>query len=209
MLVGITGIPGSGKSTLLSLFKEREFPVFDSDEVVSQLYRKEKVLKEIKKKFPKYFSKGILLKEDFSNYVFSSKKALQKLEKILHPLVLKELLKFKKKNKDKVAVAEVPLLFEKKLEKYFDITVCVLRKKEESLKSFARYNFITLKEAKRRASFQFPLSLKKKKADFVVKNNGTLEDLKWEFLVLLKYLKIMEMKKSFRNYSHKNPKNKT
>ncbi|MEJ5166614.1 MAG: dephospho-CoA kinase [Thermoanaerobaculia bacterium] len=195
MLVGITGIPGSGKSTLLLFFKNKGFPVFESDEVVRNLYRKRAVLRELKRNFPQFFSGGIFLKEDFSHYIFSSKKALSKLEKILHPLVLKELLKFKKKNKKNIAVAEVPLLFEKRLEKYFDFTICVSRNKREALKSFAKSKGISLKEAERRASFQFPLSLKKKKADYVIKNNGTLQDLKNQFFIFLKVLN-MKMKKS-------------
>lgn len=197
MLVGITGIPGSGKSTLLHLFEKQGFPVFNSDEVVKQLYKKEVVLKEIKKNFPKFFSGGFFLKEEFSNYVFSSKKALQKLEKILHPRVLKELLKFKKKNKKNIAFAEVPLLFEKKLEKLFDFTICVTRNKNEALKSFAREKGISLEEAKKRASFQLPLAVKRKKADFVVKNDKTVEDLRLEIFLVLKILKI-KMIKTFR-----------
>lgn len=194
MLIGITGIPGCGKSTFLSLFKNKGFPVFESDEVVRNLYRKREVLRELKKNFPQFFFGGTFHKADFSNYVFSSKKALNKLEKILHPLVLKELLKFKKKNKKNIAVAEVPLLFEKKLEKYFDFTICVSRNKRESLKSFAKSKGISLKEAERRSSFQFSLSLKKKKADYVIKNSGTLQDLKKQFFILLKILNMKMIK---------------
>lgn len=208
MLIGITGIPGSGKSTLLKLFKEKGFPAFDSDEVVRKLYKKMAVLKEIKKNFPEFFSPGTFLKEDFSKYVFSSRKALLKLERILHPEVLKELLKFKEKNKKNIAVAEVPLLFEKKLEKYFDFTVCISRNKREALKSFARGKGISFREAERRASFQFPPSLKKKKADFVIKNSGTLQDLKNQFLILLKTLD-MKMKKSLRKDCNKYSQYKT
>lgn len=185
MLIGITGIPGSGKSTLLKLFKEKGFPIFDSDEVVRNLYKKRKILKELKKNFPEFFSGSIFLKEDFSKYVFSSRKALLKLERILHPEVLKELLKFKEKNKKNIAVAEVPLLFEKKLEKYFYFTVCISRNKRDALKSFARSKGISLREAERRASFQMPLIIKKKKADAVIENNGTIEDLKRKFEILL------------------------
>ena len=193
MLVGITGIPGSGKTTFVSFFKKEGFPVFISDEVVKNLYKKKNVIKKIKEKFPQFFKKDLFLKKEFSKFIFKSEKNLEILENILHPLVLKELLKFKEKNKGKISVAEVPLLFEKNLESLFDIIICISRYEENSLRKFAEDKNISFEEAKRRASFQLPLKLKEEKSDIVIKNNGNIEDLKKEFYNFLKKI-VMKMK---------------
>jgi dephospho-CoA kinase len=193
LLVGITGIPGSGKTTFVSFFKKEGFPVFISDEVVKNLYKKKNVIKKIKEKFPQFFKKDLFLKEEFSKFIFKSEKNLEILENILHPLVLKELLKFKEKNKGKISVAEVPLLFEKNLESLFDIIICISRYEENSLRKFAENKNISFEEAKRRASFQLPLKLKEEKSDIVIKNNGKIEDLKKEFYNFLKKI-VMKMK---------------
>ncbi len=190
MLIGITGIPGSGKSTFVSFFKKEGIPVFLSDEVVKNLYKEKDVLEKIKEKFPQFFKKDLFLKKNFSEFIFKSEENLKEIEDILHPIVLKELFDFREKNKGKIAVAEVPLLFEKKLEGYFDLIICISRNEKEALKKFAEEKKISFEEAKLRASFQLPLKLKEKKSDIVIKNNGSLEDLKKKFYLLLKRLKV-------------------
>lgn len=185
MLIGITGMPGSGKSTFLSFFKEKNISTFNSDEIVRNLYKKKYFLKKIKKIFPDYFNGDIFLKENFSSFVFSSKEKLLQLEEIIHPIVLKKLLNFKEKNKNKISVAEVPLLFEKKLENYFDLIICISKKEEESLKKFSNEKKISLKEAIIIYSHQIPILEKEKKADLVIKNDGTIDDLKNKFLDFL------------------------
>lgn len=189
MLIGITGIPGSGKSTFLSFFKEKKIPVFDSDKVVKKLYKKKEFLEEIKEIFPNFFKGGNLLKKEFALYVFSSKKNLKKLEKIIHPKVIKELLKFKEKNKEKFSVAEVPLLFEKNLENLFDLIICISCPLEVALKNFSKVKNISIDEAKKRTSYQMVLSIKKRKADLIIENDGTIKDLKKKFNIFLNDLK--------------------
>ena len=189
MLIGITGILGSGKSTFLNFFKEKKFPVFNSDEVVKKLYKKKKIIKKIKNKFPQFFKKNKLLKKEFSNYIFSSKENLEKLEEIIHPEVLKELIKFKEKNKRKISAAEVPLLFEKKLENIFDIIVCISTSEKIALKNFSIEKNISIEEAKKRLQYQMPIEEKKKLSNYVIENDGTIDDLRKKFNLFLNEIK--------------------
>lgn len=189
MLIGITGILGSGKSTFLNFFKEKKIPVFNSDEVVRKLYKKKEFLKIIKKQFPQFFKKNKLLKKELSNYIFSSKENLEKLEEIIHPEVLKELIKFKEKNKGKISAAEVPLLFEKKLENIFDIIVCISASEKIALKNFSKEKNISIQESKKRLLYQMPIKEKKKLSHYVIENDGTIEDLKKKFNLFLNEIK--------------------
>lgn len=190
MFIGITGIPGSGKSTILSFFKEIGFATFNSDEVVRKLYEDKKVLREIKSAFPEFFKSNEFKIKEFSNFIFSSKENLIKLEMIIHPKVLKELIKFKEENKN--AVAEVPLLFEKNLEELFDLIICVSAPEEFAIKNISRKKSITEEEARKRMHFQLPISVKKERSNVVIENNGTLEELREKFNRFLKDYKILE-----------------
>lgn len=189
MLIGITGILGSGKSTFLNFFKEKKIPVFNSDEVVRKLYEKKEFLKIIKKQFPQFFKGDKFLKKEFSNYIFSSKENLEKLEEIIHPEVLKELIKFKEKNKGKISAAEVPLLFEKKLENIFDIIVCISTSEKIALKNFSKGKNISIQESKKRLLYQMPIKEKKKLSHYAIENDGTIEDLKKKFNLFLNEIK--------------------
>lgn len=189
MLIGITGILGSGKSTFLNFFKEENFSVFNSDEVAKKLYKKKEFIKKIKNQFPQFFKKNKFLKKEFSNYIFSSKENLRKLEEIIHPEVLKELIRFKEKNKGKISAAEVPLLFEKNLEDFFDITVCISTSEEIALKNFSIEKNISIEEAKKRLLYQMPIEEKKKLSHYVIENDGTIEDLRKKFNLFLNEIK--------------------
>ncbi len=189
MLIGITGIPGSGKSTFLSFFKKKGIPTFNSDEIVKKIYEKKSILKKIKKDFPQFFKNETFLIKDFAPFIFSREEYLKKLEEIIHPEVIKKLIKFKEKNKDKIAVAEVPLLFEKNLENFFDLTICISMDEEKALKNFSKAKNISIKEAKKRFSHQMDLKTKEKKANYVIKNNGTLLEFEKKFEEIFKIIR--------------------
>ncbi len=188
MLIGITGIPGSGKSTFLSFFKKKGIPTFNSDEIVKEIYKKKSILKKIKKEFPQFFKRDTFLKKDFPPFIFSKEENLKKLEEIIHPEVIKRLIRFKEKNKDKIAVAEVPLLFEKNLENFFDLTICISMDEGKALKNFSKEKKISIEEAKKRFSYQLDLKIKEKKANYVIKNNGTLLELEKKFEEIFNHL---------------------
>lgn len=189
MFIGITGIPGSGKSTFLNFFKEKKFPVFNSDEVVKKLYKKKEFIKKVKNQFPQFFKGDKFLKKEFSNYIFSSKENLKKLEEIIHPEVLKELIRFKEKNKGKISAVEVPLLFENKLENLFDIIVCISTSEKIALKNFSIEKKISIEEAKKRFLYQIPIEDKKRLSHCVIENYGTVEDLRKKFNLFLNKIK--------------------
>ncbi len=127
--IAITGKIGSGKTTLSKIIKSLGYKVFESDEIVKSLLKTDLVKKELIKNFSKKI-KNLFRNDDevnlkkLSDYVFSEKKELEQLEKIIHPLIKKRKEVFLKKNcKDTLLFFDIPLLFEKKMHKNFDYII--------------------------------------------------------------------------------------
>ena len=87
ILIGITGIIGSGKTLALNFFIQKKITVFSADEEVKKIIEKKIVKDKIYKKFPSAFSRKKIDKNKLALIVFSDKKKLNCLEKIIHPLV--------------------------------------------------------------------------------------------------------------------------
>ena len=126
--IAITGNIGSGKSTVTKIVRELGFKVFDSDQEVEKAMTKrdlvDKINKEFKLKIPGLIKRGKIDKIKLGEFVFSNSKELKKLEKIVHPKVWESKEKFFKTNCNESAVfLDIPLLFEKKLQRNFDFII--------------------------------------------------------------------------------------
>ena len=100
--IGIVGDIGSGKSYVAKQFG---FPVFNADNEVKKIYKKNrKCFKKLKAAFPKYMFSFPIKKKELSNVVFENKNNVKKLNKIIHPEVRLKMKKFINKNKKKKAV---------------------------------------------------------------------------------------------------------
>ena len=168
--IGILGAIGSGKSYVARNFG---YPVFNADNEVAQLYRKNrKCYLRLKKKFPTYINSFPIKKNKLSEAVLDNKNNLKKIIKIVHPLVKKKMNVFFKKNKKKkIVILDIPLLIENKINKKNYVLIFVDAKKKEikkRLKKRPKFNKKIFKILKR---LQLPVEKKKKKSDFVIKNN--------------------------------------
>ena len=168
--IGIVGDIGSGKSYVARKFG---FPVFDADFEVSKIYKKSrKCFKKLKKIFPNHIFSFPIKKKELSRAVSENKNNVKKINKIIHPEVRLRMDKFLNKNKKKKAVVlDIPLLLEGKINKKEDILVFVESKKKEINKRLKkRYNF-NIGIFKKLKKLQLPLEIKKKKSNFIIKNN--------------------------------------
>ena len=168
--IGIVGDIGSGKSYVARQFG---FPVFNADNEVKKIYKKnKKCFKKLKRTFPKYIFSFPIKKKELSNVVFENKNNIKKINKIIHPEVRLKMRKFLKRNKNKVAVVlDVPLLLEGRIYKKKDVLLFVQAKKKDINKKLKkRYNF-NPKIIKKLKELQLPLETKKKKSDFIIKND--------------------------------------
>ena len=121
--IGITGSLASGKTTASKILSYKKGPLFSADKIVRNLYSIKKFKKIVSREF------GI---KNYSNI-----KKIIKLEKIIHPLVRKEMHKFLKKNKkEKFTFLEIPLLIESKLMKNFDVIIFIKAKRRIRMQRF-------------------------------------------------------------------------
>ena len=182
--IGITGSIASGKSTASKIISDIRGPLFSADKVVKKLYKKKSFKKIISNKLKiKLNSK---FKDELKKSILIKKNDLNKLEKIIHPFVRKEMFNFLKKNrKKKFLFLEIPLLVESKLTKYFDKIIFIKANKKIRL---SRYKSNGGKEQLfvRLDAKQLTDTKKMKLCDHVVVNNKSLIVLKKNLLNIIK-----------------------
>ena len=170
--IGILGDIGSGKSFVAQKFG---YPVFSADQEVAKLYQKnKKIFIKLKKKLPKYIHSFPVQKKEISNAILSNNNNLNKIVKIIHLEIRKKLNNFLKKNQHKkFVILDIPLLLENKLNKKEDILIFVQSKKIEILKRLKKRNNFNQKLFNKFKNIQLPLDYKRKKSQFIIKNNFT------------------------------------
>ena len=168
--IAILGDIGSGKSYVAKQFG---YPVFNADVEVAKLYRKSrKCYNRLKKVLPAYIVSFPIKKNEISKAIIADKWNLKKIVKIVHPEVRFSMNNFIKKNKSKkFVILDIPLLIENKINKKNDVLIFVDAKKKEIKKRLKKRSNFNAKIAKKFKKLQLPIELKKKKSDFVIKNN--------------------------------------
>tara|TARA_A100001388_G_C28651364_1_gene442106 strand:- start:287 stop:856 length:570 start_codon:yes stop_codon:yes gene_type:complete len=168
--IGILGDIGSGKSYVAKCFG---FPVFNADLEVAKIYKNNrKVFKKLKKELPNYFNSFPVKKKEIIDAILSNKQNLRKIIRIVHYEVRKKMNDFLKKNKDKkLIVLDIPLLLENKINKKKDILIFVESKKSEILKRLKKRKNFNIKILNNFKKIQLSLVLKKKRSQFIIKNN--------------------------------------
>ena len=168
--IAVLGDIGSGKSYVAKQFG---YPVFNADTEVAKLYRKSrKCYNKLKKALPEYIVSFPVKKIEISKAIIADQYNLKKIIKIIHPEVRSNMNNFIKKNKNKkLIILDIPLLMENKINKKNDILIFVEAKKKEINKRLKKRHNIDPKILKKLKKFQLSLELKKRKADFVIKNN--------------------------------------
>jgi dephospho-CoA kinase len=180
--IGLTGGIGSGKSTVAQYLRQRGYQVIDADQLAHRaLNPGTNTFQEI----VEIFGKGILSKDGtvdrkkLGSMVFKDPTKLARLEFIVHPFVQLEAERERKKlaTSQEFAFYDVPLLFEKKLEKKFDQIWVVALDPETQISRLKKRNSWSEEEIQSRISAQLPLSEKVARADVVIRNDGTLAEL--------------------------------
>ena len=183
--VAILGDIGSGK-TFVS--KQFGYPIFNADEEVRKIYKKDKsCFLKIKKALPKFILSNSLNKNEITNAILDDFKNLNKISKIVHPLVRKKLNYFLLKNKKKkMVVLDIPLFIENKLHKKDDILVFIDAKKndiQKKLKKRKNYNKTIFNNLK---LIQLPLAKKKRISKFTLVNNFNSNKTKKDIIIIKK-----------------------
>lgn len=178
-ILGITGGIASGKSLIVKILMDLGVLVISDDEIVHSLLSQSYYLNEIRKLFGnEVFDGEILNRKKLGKIIFSSEEERKKLNNLLHPPVLKIMREeIEKRKKEKGILAfEVPLLFEVKIEDWFDEIWVVYVPLEKQLERLIKRDNIPYEEALNKINSQMPLEEKVKRADYVIDNSGSIED---------------------------------
>jgi dephospho-CoA kinase len=178
--VGITGGLGCGKSTASRLFEQVGFSRLDSDAIVrDRVLPSEPVKAALRQRYGEgiFGAAGLLDRPELARRVFSDDAERTWLEDLVHPRVFAVWREEFAAGIDQRWVVEVPLLFEKALENWFDFTVCVALSPEEQLARLEQRG-LSRELAGQRISKQLPLARKIELSDFVLWNQGSPDFLK-------------------------------
>jgi len=168
--IAVLGDIGSGKSYVAKQFG---YPVFDADAEVSKLYKQSrKCYHKLKKKLPAFVTSFPVKKSKLVSAIIANKDNLKKIIKIVHPLIRKKMNIFLKKNKNKkIIVLDIPLLIENKIYRNNFVLVFIDAKQKEIRKRLKKRSNFNIKIFKKLKKLQLPVEKKRKKSDFIIKNN--------------------------------------
>ena len=201
--IALTGGVATGKSTALQLMNKLGCSTISSDAIVKELIQHDDVLrKKLKIAFNCLDNNGNINKKVLSKIIFNDDRAKQKLEELIHPLVkiVREEFFARCMNRGDVlfAVCETPLFFEKGLEKEFDYSILITASLDLRID-----RFIESGKGNQEKFFQITKNQmldieKKQKADFIINNNSSKEELKKKIQQVL--IKINEKYSKTYNY---------
>ncbi len=188
MIIGITGGIASGKTEVAKVFQKKGAKVISGDEIGKEVVEKNQVvLRKLVNTFGKGIlnTKGRLNRRKLGEVAFSNEKNKEKLNEIVHPELLRELKlrikKFRKarksRNRKQLLVIDAALIVEWKLYTELDKLILVTSTRKKRLERL-RYLGLSKKIALDRIKRQVTDSRRRRYADFVISNNGSLKQLK-------------------------------
>ncbi len=181
-IAGITGGLGCGKSTVAGIFERRGYRRIDSDALVRErVLVSPGVVSSLRARYGAAVvdDQGVVHRGALAERVFADEAELRWLEELTHPAVFALWRTAFAAEPAAQWVVEVPLLFEKALENWFDFTVCVACAPGQQLVRLEQRG-LPRSLAGQRISKQLPLARKIELSDFVLWNEGTLEFLQAE-----------------------------
>lgn len=189
MKVGLSGGIGCGKSTILGFFREAGWRTVDSDAVVRELLATDaEVQAQLRSRWGEaVFADGAVDRGAVAKRVFGHEGDLKWLEELLHPLVRESWLASIDQAPDANWLVEIPLLFEKRLETRFDLTVCVTSPPDVVADRMVVRAY-TEAQIEQRRKQQMPLEEKIERADYLISNAGSLEFLKQQTTRLIEQI---------------------
>ncbi len=192
ILIGLTGSIGSGKSAVADIFERNGIPVLRADLIAKELMASDPAMMDaIREAFgaeaygPEGLNRGYLARQ-----IFNDKEKLERMNAIVHPRTIAQQGVRAQAFFDqgyRAVACEAALIFESEGEGRFDYIVVVDADRDLRLQRAAERDNAALEDVIRRDEAQIPAQQKVEQADFVIKNNGTLQDLERNtaFIVML------------------------
>ena len=180
MKVGLTGGIGAGKSTVADLFAQRGAVVIRADELARQVIEKSTAgFDQVVSRFGENIldTNGKINRAKLAAIVFNDQESLTELENIIHPLVREKSNQImNEQTPETIIVNEIPLLLEKGMQPLFDFLVIVISSEKNRLARLINSGF-TKEQVLARMSKQVDDETRKASADFLIVNDGNLDQL--------------------------------
>ncbi len=193
-VIGLCGGSGSGKGAVGLIFLHNGYLVLDTDKIYRDMTdNPSKCLAALQSEFGRAIitNSGALDRKKLAGIVFSDKSKLNKLNEISHKFILDEVrenIKSAEKKGYAGVIVDAPLLYESGFNSECDAVVAVIADTEKRLERIMKRDGISKEEAERRVNSQIPDEQLEQKADFIVVNNGGIEDLGEKILEIISKL---------------------
>lgn len=201
LILGITGSFGSGKSIVAGLFASSKAKVIDADKIAHLVIRRGS---RAYKRICLVFGKEVIGKNKeidrrkLAQAAFRNKNSIKKLNSIVHPEVIRIIKRKIKAVKSGIVVLDAPLLIEAGLKKLVDKLIVVETAREEQIRRIRSKTHLSRSQILKRIKYQVSLSRKVGLADFIIDNNGSLEETKRRVKKISKKLGLSLVTKSKR-----------
>lgn len=178
-IIGLTGGIATGKSTVSKNLLKKGFHIIDADQLIKNIYKKEKTFHFIKENYPKAIENNSINFHQLRNILFTSSFELNQVEDFLYPQLKEEFLKNSPKNKKELIIYDVPLLFEKNLHQKVDFCTLVYSDKMTQIKRVIKRDNCSREIAEKILQNQISLEKKKEMSHYVLMNTAetTLHNL--------------------------------
>lgn len=192
IVIGLTGSFGSGKTTVAKILSSYGIRIIDADKIARSCFnRKNKIYRRVVSVFgDKILGPGRNIdRSKLGKIVFSSQELLGKLNRIVHPEVIR-IIKLKINSVKKgVIVLDAPLLLEAGLRKAVDSLVVVTISKDKQFSRLIKKTSLKRADIARRIKYQIPLRVKARLADFIIDNNDSLAETRKQVKELIMKLR--------------------
>ncbi|CAK8053562.1 dephospho-CoA kinase [Eupransor demetentiae] len=184
-IIGLTGGIATGKSTVSKMLAQAGFPIVDADLVAREVVEPgTTTLEKIKMAFgANIIDNGVLDRKRLGERIFADPSQRRELDQIIQPAIksaMEDKIAFWRMQKVPLLIIDLALLFERGYDKtdLFDKIVLVMTDRRIQLERLMARNHLSLAEAEQRVNSQMKSEQKLAGADFVIDNNGNLDDLK-------------------------------
>lgn len=205
-IVGLTGSLGTGKTTVAAMFAQLGAQIIDADRIAHRLMgRRGPCFRPI----IEYFGQDILMRghidrKKIANIVFNNHIALKRLERIIHPVLIKEIKEklgwYQRNKKNQIVFIDAALLIEIGLSSLVDVLIVVKSGRQKQIARAGKHLHITKSEILKRIRAQMPMREKIRSADMMINNEGNFKNTQkqvkglWEEL-----LRLQETKRLVKN----------
>tara|TARA_B100000579_G_C22702648_1_gene790536 strand:+ start:219 stop:824 length:606 start_codon:yes stop_codon:yes gene_type:complete len=182
IVIGVTGSIGSGKSTVSGFFQKWGGVLIDADSLAHEFIATPEIVSAVKNQYGAEImdGSGNVWRTKLGAVVFRNRNSLKKYYNIIKEPLIKIFCKRLEEAKlsHKIVVFDAPLLFEWKLEEFVNTVVTINADRELCIKRASDRSSLSRSEIEDRMTLQLEPNIKRSRADYFIKNDGGIDDLR-------------------------------